>query len=202
MTLQQIIALLAPIALIAVLYPIFRLFARRFGNRTAWYSGLIIYWILWGLSFSLLLLGKQGILDLLCPRAIDPLAVFLAAIPVLFAVIGRFGFGIRYEKAARWESFALLGTAFGNGVFEEIFWRGIFLQLFPGNLLFGILWPSLWFGLWHYAPGSVSRGNANVFTLMVGAAFLGLLLSFLANLSGTIGWSILAHTLAGIIMVL
>jgi membrane protease YdiL (CAAX protease family) len=199
---QQTIAGLAPIALLAVMYPVFRLLARRFGNKAAWYSGLAVYWIVWGLSFPLFLLGGKTLLELLWPLRIDPLAITLASIPVFFATFGRLKLGMRYEKVARWENFALLGAALGNGIFEEIFWRGIFLQLFPGNLFFGILWPSLWFGAWHYAPGSVSGGSANVFTLMVGAVFLGLLLSILANRSGTIGWSVLAHTLAGVVMVL
>ena len=202
MRLQQTVATLAPIALIAVMYPVFRLLTRRFGNKAAWYSGLVVYWIVWGFSFPLLLLGDRTVLDLLWPSRIDPRAVFLASIPVIFAAVGRLRFGIGYKKAARWESFALLGAALGNGVFEEVFWRGVSLHFFAGNLFLGIVWPSLWFGLWHYAPSSVSGGNTNAITLMVGAVFLGLLLSLLANLSGTIGWSILAHTLAGIVMVL
>jgi len=95
----------------------------------------------------------------------------------------------------------LLVTAVGNGLFEEVFWRGMFVKFFRRSILLAIVWPSLWFALWHYAPGSVSD-SGGVARLMVGAAFFGLYLSYLARRTGTIFWGVLAHTLTGVIMVL
>lgn len=201
MNTKQIAAILMPILLIAVMVPLFRLIARRFGNRVGWYSGLVIYWILWGLLYPLLMLGKEAILDLIQPRGFDLVALLLVLIPVAFAAIGRFGFGIQYEKATKWALVGLLVTAIGNGVFEEILWRGTYMALFPDSIFFRIVWSSFWFGLWHYAPGSVSSGG-NALRLMISAAFFGLFLSFLAQQTDTIGWSILAHTVAGIVMVI
>ena len=201
MSLQQIVALLMPIILVAVMVPIFRALARKLGPTRGWYAGLVVYWLLWGLLFPLLLLGKQAVLDLFRRPTIDLPAGLLAAVPVLFAAIGRFLPGMRYEKSTRWAFLALAGTAVANGVLEELLWRGTYLALFPGNILLGILWPSLGFGLWHYAPGSVS-GKGKVVGLMAGAAFLGLFLGFLTRQTGSLWWAILSHTLAGIVMVL
>lgn len=200
MSRQQIATLLAPIVLIAVMYPIFQLLARRFGNTAAWFTGLATYWLLWGLTYPLLVLGKDAALELIQPGKFDLNAMLLALIPVIFSVIGRYQFGVQYEKASTLAGLALLATAVGNGLFEEVFWRGTFLRLFPSSALLAMLWPSVWFALWHYVPGSVSS-SGGVLRLMVGAAFFGLFLSYLARRTDTIFWGILSHTLAGIIMV-
>lgn len=201
MSRHQLISLLAPILLIAVMFPIFQLLASKVGRTLAWYAGLASYWLLWGALFPLSMFGPGTIFDLIRPGEFRLDGLLLALIPAVLAGVGRFKFGIQYDKASTWIGVALLATAFGNGLFEEIFWRGTYLMVFPSSFWLGVLWPSLWFGLWHYAPGSVSSGG-DVFRLMVGAGFLGAFLSFLARRTGTIFWSILAHTLAGLVMVL
>jgi hypothetical protein len=126
MTSRQIVAVIAPLLLIAVMVPVFQLITRRYGNMMGWFAGLFIYWILW---------------------------------------------------------------------------HGTYLALFQGNIVYQIIWPSIWFALWHYAPGSVASGG-NVMGLMISALFFGLFLSLLARQTNTIWWSIVAHTLAGIVMVI
>ena len=201
MNTKQIIALCLPIFLLAMMYPIFQLLARKFGKSAAWYSGLVIYWMIWGILFPLLLLGSNTVMNLLRPPKFEWYALLLASIPILFAAIGRIFFGVKYEKASAWALLALLTTAIGNGVFEEVLWRGTYLRLFPESIWYQMIWPSLGFALWHYAPGSVSQGG-NVKRLMVGALFFGVFLSLLARQTDTIWWSILAHTVAGIVMVM
>ena len=136
--------------------PVFRLLAgwtAEAGNwRLGWYLGLMVYWLVWGAAFPLLMIGL------------------------------------------------LVSTNFGNGFFEEILWRGLFMELFPTRILFCIVWPSVWFGLAHYAPGSVAP-NGNPVGLMIGAGMMGFYLSFLAQKTGTIWWGIIAHALGGFIMI-
>lgn len=201
MNTKQIVAIIAPIVLIAVMFPIFQLISRRYGNSVGWFSGLVIYWILWGTIYPILLLGNETITSLIHPPKVTLTAVALTSIPIIFVAIGRFGMGVKYEKDTSWMLVGLLITAVGNGIFEEIFWRGTYLALFPGSMVFQIIWPSVWFALWHYAPGSVSP-EGNVVRLMVGALFFGLFLSVLARVTNTIWWPIVAHTLAGIVMVI
>jgi membrane protease YdiL (CAAX protease family) len=92
-------------------------------------------------------------------------------------------------------------TAFGNGLFEETIWQGTFYDQFSDRPWIQMGWASLGFALWHYAPGSIS-GSGAVWTLMGGAFFLGLLLSYLSKRSGSIGCSIIAHTVIGLITIL
>jgi len=94
-----------------------------------------------------------------------------------------------------------LSTAFGNGFFEELLWRGVYMELFPNRNFFRIIWPSIGFALWHYASGSVSA-NSNTVALIIGAGLFGFLLAFLAKKTGGIWWGVAAHILGGIVMVM
>jgi membrane protease YdiL (CAAX protease family) len=108
--------------------------------------------------------------------------------------------GMDYPKPGLWIFLLLVSTNFGNGFFEEVLWRGVYMELFPGNILFRIVWPNIWFALWHYVPGSVfSRGT--VLGLMIGSGLMGFYLSFLALKTKTIWWSIVVHTIGGFIII-
>lgn len=201
MSREQIVTIIVPIVLIAIMYSIFQLLAHIFGATAAWYGGLVIYWLLWGLAYPLLVLGKDAVLELIRPARFDVIALLLALIPVLFAAIGRYQYGVQYEKSSALIGIALLVTAFGNGLFEEIFWRGMYLRQFPSQFLLVVVWPSIMFAIWHYAPGTVS-GSGDVVRLMAGAALYGLFLGYLAYRTDTIFWGIISHTVAGTIMVI
>jgi len=94
-----------------------------------------------------------------------------------------------------------VSTAFGNGLFEELLWRGVYMELFPRSIPLRFVWPTVAFALWHVAPGSVS-GNANVWGFIAGAAALGVAQSLLAKRTGGVFWPIVAHAVGGLIMVL
>ena len=64
-----------------------------------------------------------------------------------------------------------------------------------------IAWPTIWFALWHFAPGSVSQ-DGNPLPLVIGSGFFGLLLGFLAWKTDSIFWCIVAHVVGGLIIVL
>jgi len=197
---KQKVAIAIPPILIAFMYPIFHLLAGALTNdRIAWYLGLIIYWLIWGTLFPLFIIGNENIKTLIRPQKPSRRVFLLVAIPLILASIGRFMLGMEYEKESMWIYLLLLSTAFGNGFFEEVLWRGVYMQLFPKSIFYRMIWPSLWFAVWHYAPGSVLSDW--VVTLMIGAGVFGLYLSYLTKKTNTLWWSILTHSLAGIIMV-
>jgi hypothetical protein len=162
---------------------------------------LVTYWIIWGGVFSLLLIGKDDILELIRPQRLMLQIAFLIAIPLVGAGLYRLVPGMEYKKPAFWVFVLLVSTNFGNGFFEELLWRGVYLELFPQNLFWGWFWPSLWFSLWHFAPGSLSP-DGNPLSLMIGSGIMGFYFSFLARHTGTIWWTIIAHTIGGFIMIL
>jgi membrane protease YdiL (CAAX protease family) len=89
-------------------------------------------------------------------------------------------------------------TAVMNGVLEEVLWRGLPVALFPGSCRWAVLWPAVWFGAWHLAPGRVALGE-RAWVLAVGAAALGRGLGLVAWATRSIRWTVLSHTLAGVV---
>ena len=201
MNTKQIVAILAPLAVLSTMYPIFQLFSKWMGETWGWYLGLVLYWILWGGVFPILMIGKDAILRLIHPQPPNWRVLGLIAIMILLAGAFKFSTGTQYQKHTPWILIMYLSTTVGNGLFEEILWRGMYLELFSEQVLFRIIWSSIWFGLWHFAPGAVSS-TGKPLGLMIGAGMMGFYLSFLANYSGTIWWTMIAHFLGGILMVI
>jgi hypothetical protein len=200
---KQTIAIVAPLVLLAVMIPIFQGLARGFGKdwRSAWYLGLVIYWLIWGAAFPLWIVGWDRIVQIIRPQRLNLSALLLVLVPVVGASLYKLVPGMDYQKPTVWILLLLLSTTLGNGFFEEVLWRGVYLELFPHSVIFRIVWPSVWFGLWHYAPGSVSP-DGNPLGLMIGSGLMGFALSLLAKRTGTVFWTIVAHTIGGLIMVL
>jgi membrane protease YdiL (CAAX protease family) len=198
---KQKIAIIAPLVLIGMMYPIFQFMSRVFGDRMGWYIGLVMYWIIWGGAFSWLMIGRQSIGKIIRPKKLTLRILLLILFPLLMATLYKFIPGMEYDKPSVWIFLLLVSTNFGNGFFEELLWRGVYMSLFPGSLMFRIIWPSIWFALWHYVPGSVIA-NGNVIGLIIGSGLMGFYLSFLARKTDTIWWTIVTHTIGGFIMIL
>ncbi len=197
---KQIIAIVAPIVLVGMMYPIFRLLASVLGERLGWYLGLVIYWLVWGAAFSFWMIGKENIFTLIQPQKLTFSIALLVLFPVIMAALFKLVPGMTYEKPSIGILLLLVSTAFGNGFFEEVLWRGVYMELFPQSVFLRIIWPSICFALWHYVPGSVSS-SGNPWGLVIGSGFFGFYLSFLAKKTGTIWWSILSHVLGGLVMI-
>lgn len=180
--------------------PIFRLLTGIFEERIGWYLGLAIYWLTWGGVFPYLMLGPERLRRIIRPQKLTFQIFLLVLFPLVMASLYQLIPGMDYQKPGLLITLLLLSTPFGNGFFEELLWRGVYMELFPDNILFRIVWPSIFFALWHYAPVSVSSGG-NVVAMIIGSGLFGFYLSFLANKTGTIWWSIVAHILGGLIMI-
>ncbi|UCG30982.1 MAG: CPBP family intramembrane metalloprotease [candidate division WOR-3 bacterium] len=200
MSKRQRITVFAPIAVIFSMYIVYRQLAQPYGNQFAWYAGFWVYWISWGAIFSFTIVGKKKIFRLIRPRKPDKSTLPFVAFPLIMTVIFRFLTGTQYAKPTTLWTVLLVSTAFGNGFFEEILWRGVYLNFFPKNIFYRMVWPTFWFTLWHYIPGSLSP-NSHVIGLMIGSGLFGFYLAFLAKKTETVWWCIVCHTLGGILMV-
>lgn len=193
-----------PPLLIVFMYPIFNSLAGVLANdRIAWYLGLITYWIIWGLFFPVIIIGKKNIVELIRPKRPTKNVVLPMSIILLGALSARLLVpGMEYEKQNVWIYILLLSTCFGNGLFEELLWRGVYYKLYPNNIFFRMIWPCVWFGIWHYVPVSISNNELTGLTgMMIGPIMMGLVLSYMTKKTNTLWWSIIAHTVGGIIMV-
>jgi membrane protease YdiL (CAAX protease family) len=103
------------------------------------------------------------------------------------------------ENASRTIVLVSALLALVNGPLEELLWRGAYITLFPGNLWLGLLYPTIGFALWHFAPMSVfppnRKGLGSKVTLVAQVWFLGLLWAWVAYDTGTILWIAIAHIL-------
>lgn len=181
---------------------VFRLLARSLANDFfAWYIGLASYWLTWCTILPLWLVGWKNLKTMIRPQKPTLTIVLLVLFPIGMAALSKLIPGMGYSKASLWIWLLYISTAFGNGFFEELLWRGVYMHLFPDRIALRIIWPSLLFALWHYAPASVSA-NSNPWGLIIGAALFGFYLSFLAKRTGTIWWGMVAHVLGGTVMIL
>ena len=167
----------------------------------AWYLGLMIYWLTWCTLLPLWLVGKKRLGQIVRPHRPNITVVLLVIFPAGMAAVAKLLTGMGYHKPEIWVWLLYSSSAFGNGFFEELMWRGVYMELFPRRIFYRIIWPSICFALWHYAPGSVSA-NPNPLALIVGAGLFGFLLAFLAKKTGGIWWCVVAHVLGGIVMIL
>lgn len=201
---KHVIAFIIPPLLIVFMYPIFNLLAGVLANdRIAWYLGLFTYWLIRGFMFPLVMIRKKEMIALIKPQRLTmkillPMSViFVGALATTLFVPG-----IEYEKQSVWIYILLLSTCFGNGFFEELLWRGVYYKLFPNSIFYRMIWPSIWFGIWHYVPVSINNSElSGLIGMITGSIMMGLVLSYMIKKTNTLWWSILAHTIGGIIMI-
>jgi uncharacterized protein len=188
-------ALAAPLVLIVSTYLVFQAGTGWFGPRWGYLAGFVFFWAVWCFGFSLWAIGSRGVAAVLRPtrpRLPRPAALWL----ILLAVPVAGGFITRMlpelPRATPTVLALALAIAWLNATAEELLWRGVYLRLFPGRLIAGWLYPAAGFALWHISPTSV-RGSGVV--LIAGAALLGLLYGWIAQKTGTIRYTIIAHAL-------
>jgi hypothetical protein len=199
-TSSQIGLLLAPPVLLGTTYFAFKGLAARLGPARGYLAGFLFYWICWCFLLPLLTVGLGGLREMF--RAPQPLfgkpnwlGVFLLVGPPLVMYLTRFPAEVQGASPKIIIYSALFALA--NGTMEEVFWRGAYITTFPDNWLWAVLYPSLWFGLWHLSPQAVypseMQGGAIAFALM--SIPLGLVWGWVAWTTGSIRWTVVAHIL-------
>jgi len=170
------------------------------GKDLAWYVGLFIYWVIFCIVVPIFLIGKNNILLKFQYRSTTFMNWLVASIPVIFTLIGMM-FVLEKVERSFVQALIWIGMGIGNGIFEEILWRGTYSDLFPNNFVFGWLWPSIWFAIWHFAPGSLSQ-NRPVFMLVGGALFFGLCWGWVSYKTKSILLTSVSHFLSGFVQLL
>lgn len=199
LTRAQVILLVAPPILVITTYFTYKWLAARLGPERGYLGGFLFYWIVWCFLLSLLTVGPEGLREMF--KAPNPtlgkpawLRLILLLVPVVASVFVTM-FPARVKEAT--SAILVVSALFAivNGTMEEMLWRGTYVTAFPGNWLWGYLYPSVWFGLWHISPQVVfpSEGGALPFAIM--AIFLGLAFGWVAMKSGSIRWPVVAHIL-------
>jgi len=142
------------------------------------------------------LIGSKEIIKRYQIIKISPIYLLVYLFPVFMTLIGGF-----FMSNSERDSIGLiiwLGMSVGNGIFEEILWRGVYSTLFPHNKLFGFAWPAIWFSIWHFAPGSLSQNFQQPLVLVSGALMLGLSFGWGAFKTKSLFWASIGHTCSGL----
>jgi membrane protease YdiL (CAAX protease family) len=196
----QIFLLILPLVLIGIMQAAFKGFHTRFGFPLGYLMAFVLYWFFWCLLIPTVFLGGvEPVIRLFIPAhsifEISPVTHLFLWWPLVFPVFFMFLPRIRRAGAGILLLSLLLGAI--NGIAEEILWRGLFLYFFPGNLLWGILYPSILFGLWHICPQSILQNKlpGGVFSFVLYAILLGLTYAFAAGQTGSIFWPTVSHIL-------
>ena len=195
MDLKQKIAIGLPPVLFIVMYAVYQGFALLLGNEFGWYVGFAVYWPVFCVLIPIFLVGSSSIIERYKLVKIETGYLLFFLFPVFMTLIG--GFFMNQPEREFNEVLLWVGMSLGNGVFEEILWRGVYPVLFPDSKFFGFIWPSVWFSIWHFAPGSLGK-NFSPVVLVSGALMLGLCFGWGAFRSSSLFWASVGHSLSGL----
>jgi membrane protease YdiL (CAAX protease family) len=140
---KQVIVIIAPLLIIISMVPIYQRLSTEFGESIGWYLGFFPYWLLWCGIFPLWLIGKERLGQIIRPQKLKRKIILLLVVPIVGAATYKLFPGMNYSQDSIWLFLMMLSTAFGNGFFEEVYWRGVYMELFPNNVMFRIIWPSI-----------------------------------------------------------
>jgi membrane protease YdiL (CAAX protease family) len=199
---QRLLLMLAPPLLVASTYAVFHAGRGLMGTRAAYAVGWLFYWGLWCVAVPLWLVGRQGVAALFNGRERERRPSLIGR--VLLAALPLFGFLFVFPAAFPGAELTLLlafaAYAVVNGVLEEVFWRGLFARLFPGDVVRGFLYPAIVFSVWPLVPLSVHGIWPPLAPVLVASAALGvgLLYGWVAWRTGTVRWTVVSHVLTNL----
>jgi len=194
---RRAMAIAMPAALPVVMSATCILARERLGKDRAYLASFGVYWTACA-SLSFALLGRKGIQRLFRdakPRFGRPaiLGVALLLWPPTGAIATRLIPELRAATPA--EVMTITGVAVVNGLVEEVFWRGVYITLWPADPGLGWVWPALGFGAWHVAPQAIHRSSMGLGAYVASATALGLSWGWVAWRTGSLRWVTLSHML-------
>ncbi|KPU44315.1 CAAX amino terminal protease self- immunity [Oxobacter pfennigii] len=160
----------------------------------------IVYWGVFCIPLSLYYLGgangieklheKQPVSIPSGKKMLIHVLVFMPCIATLFVVF------IPTISVAPIQVFAIsMLYAIMNGTIEELYWRGVFTNIFPDDILKSYILPTLMFGLWHIALYFIKgmEYHGGLIALVGGATFMGFLWGYAAYKTKSIRAVTAAH---------
>lgn len=192
---RQWAAVAAPPLLVVTTFLAYQNLVEWLGLRWGYLAGFLFFWLFWCWGFALWAIGPKGVAAVLRaarPRLPRPTILWLGLLA--FPVAGGFATVLvpALPNATVTMVVLALAIAIVNAFSEELLWRGVFVRLFPASKVFGWLYPATWFALWHISPTSV---HGSTVVLVAAGAYLGLVYGWVAQRTGTIRYTFVAHFL-------
>jgi membrane protease YdiL (CAAX protease family) len=201
---KKIILLAMPLFQIVSTGFVFRLTSMRLGQDWAIIIGFLFSQIIWCLLFPLLLLGRKDFIGLFREReSLFKKKNIIFIILLSLTVIGAIAIYLVPNIKTYSVIIFLLGIPFAviNSTCEEILWRGAFIKIFENKIFFSIIYPVIFFTLYHI-PFQLYNLEVKIIETLPFALMtlpLGLIYSIVAYRNKSIKWVIVAHSLSGII---
>jgi membrane protease YdiL (CAAX protease family) len=197
---RKLLILALPLVLYGTMYALFTILVHWLGKDIGYLLGFTGYWLIFGLAIPALLAKRVNFGSLLNDRT--PLFTRQNWIAAMLWVVVTGVTLIMYGETFLAGPFSLILIALPlatlNGFCEEIFWRGMFVKVFPDNSWLGIVYPAIGFAIWHFIPQSVFPAD-NVYGFVVSTLLLGLVYGFIAYRTGSAKWTAFSHSLNGYI---
>ena len=193
--------LLSSVCVFPVMLVVFPVATRAFGSKWGYLLDLAVYWTyLISVMICFYKSDKGFLKNILSNPKLNYwiLYSFAAFIPVL----GVFFVSFLPDAGRLSLSTALLVlvSAVLNGTFEEVYWRGLYLEEFRNSVSVGLWVSTMLFTLWHFslwfAKGVVYQGG--LLALVGGAFVMGLLWSFVSRKLQNITMCIIAHVFVNV----
>jgi membrane protease YdiL (CAAX protease family) len=189
------IAILIPVVVPTAMVGVFRVAQDHLPSSLAYAAGFACYWGTC-LGLATVVLGRRrlaAVVGDVRPRIPRP-AVLGAALllwPPVGAIVTRFIPELR--EVGPGIVLVSLAIAALNTVAEELLWRGVFITLWPRDIVLGWLWPAIGFGAWHLAPQVIHPSSLGPVAYAVAATAIGLSWGWVAFRTGSIRWVGLSH---------
>ncbi|MBN1667888.1 MAG: CPBP family intramembrane metalloprotease [Anaerolineales bacterium] len=193
-------ALAIPFLLLPSTALVFWLAVQFVGREGGYLIGFGFYWLFWCLLVPWLLLGESGFTSLLTDHTqLFTRHNWLAALLwLVVTVVTVFMYGQDFVHALLVLILVAIPLAIVNGVCEEMLWRGLYVHLFSNRPWLGIVYPSIGFALWHFAP-QIALPDENGIEFVISTLFLGLAYGYIAYRTGSAKWTAISHSLNGIL---
>lgn len=186
-------------ALIATTFVVFQVAIDQLGPRWGYLTGFVFFWLAWCVTVPLWLLGLRGVARLFRPaRPRVPTPGWLWAVLLAFPAAGGFATVLvpALHEVTATVLLVAVAIAVVNATLEEVFWRGMYAELFPGRPVAGWLYPAVAFVAWHLSPAMATGGRSLAFWF--GTLYIGLVFGWVAYHTRTIRWTVAAHILVNV----
>jgi membrane protease YdiL (CAAX protease family) len=197
------LTLLAPPILILTSLAVFQVTEWAAGDKVAQVMGFAFYWIVAGVIFPMVILGRAGYVALFSGPPIEwtitlPMAIAALFLPAVFGFLFAFPYLFPADTGVLLATLALY--ALFNGTLEEVFWRGLFITQFRTNPWLGVLYPGVMFGIWQLVPWAHFDAwlRPPAIIVLAVAIPIGVLYAWVAGRTGSIRWTVLAHVLTNL----
>jgi membrane protease YdiL (CAAX protease family) len=194
---KKLILLILPLVLTLTCAFVFKWAAATYGNKPGYFIGFLFYWLFWCMFIPIQLTGSRTILQYFSLKqyGFSWQVIACLLVPLIFVYVYAFPSALQHASATIIVLSLLISIA--NATAEEVLWRGVYLHVFKDNKWISILFASIGFAVWHYAPQVVFEnkrpGGAHSFVLF--SFCLGLCFAYVADKQQSILWTTIAHIL-------